>query len=322
MAVPSSPVRAPVIAVVAFDRISPFHLSVPCVVFGDRHPGAPPFDLRVCTAERGPLSTTAGFALMVHHGLEAVDAADVVIVPSWRDPAERPCAALMASLIAAHRRGAQIVGLCLGAYVLAEAGLLDGLRATTHWSYARDFASRFPAVQLEPDVLYVDAGQVITSAGTAAGLDCCLHMLRARYGGDCANHVARRLVVPPHRQGGQAQFIEQPVPSGAHDTRLAGLMEWVRAHLDQPHDLESLSVRALMSRRTLTRRFRQLAGMSVGDWLARERLQLAQRMLEAGNLPVARIAELTGFGSVAAFRQQFRAALGVSPSAWRQTFRR
>ena len=313
------------IAVVAFDRISAFHLSVPCVVFGDRHPGGPAFQLQVCAAEAGPLTTTAGFTVAVAHGLEALTTADTVIVPSWRDPAERPPAALLDALNAAHARGAQVVGLCLGAYVLAEAGLLDGRRATTHWAYAADFARRYPAVQLDADVLYVEDGPLLTSAGTVAGIDCCLHLVRRQYGAEVANRIARRLVTPPHRQGGQAQYIDQPLPAGgprhAGQARLAELLDWVRAHLAEPHSLDTLAARALLSRRTFTRQFKALTGSTVGAWLLSERLAFSQRLLESSDQPVEHIAPLAGFGSPAALRQHFQRAFGVSPSRWRQTFR-
>ena len=312
--------KTPVIAVVAFDRISPFHLAVPCVVFGDVHPGAPVFDLRVCAGEPGPLRTTAGFSVAVAHGLTALRKADVIIIPSWRDPAEPPPEALLKALVVAHRRGIKIVGLCLGAYVLAEAGLLDGRAATTHWSFAADFAQRFPTVRVDADVLYVDEGDIVTSAGTAAGIDCCLHLLRQQYGAAAANCVARRLVVPPHRQGGQAQFIEQPLPDTGRDSQLAILLDEVRSQLHEPHTLDSLAERAAMSRRTFTRHFRKLTGMTVHQWLLGERLSLTQRLLEGSDQAVERIAELVGFGSPVSLRQHFRKAFGVSPTAWRQTF--
>jgi transcriptional regulator GlxA family with amidase domain len=306
------------IAVVAFDQITPFHLSVPCLVFGDL---AELYELRVCAADAGRLSTTAGFAVQVEHGLETLAWAQTVIVPSWHDPEERPPQALLDALVAAHARDARLVGLCLGAYVLAEAGLLDGLRATTHWAWAKDFAERYPRVTVDADVLYLDDGGVLTSAGTAAGIDCCLHLLRQQHGAELANRVARRLVVPPHRQGGQAQFIEQPLPATSRDDRLAGLLDWVRAHLELPHTLDSLAERALMSRRTFTRHFRQLTGMTVGDWLLAERLALGQRLLESTEQSVEVIATLAGFGSPVSLRHHFGRAFGVSPSAWRQTFR-
>jgi transcriptional regulator GlxA family with amidase domain len=311
----------PSVAVVAFDRISPFHLAVPSVVFGDVHPGVPRFDFSVCAAEPGPLSTTVGFAVSVAHGLEVLGTADIVIVPSWRDPAEQPPQPLLAALVAAFQRRAQVVGLCLGAYVLAEAGLLDGRRATTHWAFVPDFRRRYPQVEVDADVLYVEDGNIVTSAGTAAGLDCCLHLLRQRYGADCANRVARRLVVPPHRQGGQAQYIEQPLPDTAQDSRLAELMDWVRAHLAGAHTLDSLAARSLMSRRTFTRRFHQLTGSTVGQWLLGERLAYAQRLLESTDQPIDTIAALAGFGSAVSLRHHFRRAFAVSPTNWRQTFR-
>jgi transcriptional regulator GlxA family with amidase domain len=245
----------------------------------------------------------------------------MVVVPSWRDPDERPPQALLYALVAAHRRGAQVVGLCLGAYVLAEAGLLEGRSATTHWAYAQDFARRYPNVRLDADVLYREDGNIVTSAGTAAGIDCCLHMLRQRYGAAPANVVARRLVVPPHRQGGQAQFIEQPLPSRPHDSRLAALMDWARANLQLPHSLDSLAERALMSRRTFTRRFRRLTGATVNDWLRGERLALAQRLLETTGQPIEAVAALAGFGSPVSLRHHFGRAFGVSPTAWRRTFK-
>lgn len=310
-----------IIAVVAFDQISPFHLSVPCVVFGEQLPSTPFFRLLVCAAQPGRLRTSAGFDLTVEHGLEALATADTVIVPSWPDPGESPPAPLLAALTAAHDRGARIVGLCLGAYVLAEAGLLDGRRATTHWAYARDFAARYPAVRVDTDILYIEDGSVMTSAGTAAGIDCCLHLLRQSHGAEMANRVARRLVVPPHRQGGQAQFIEQPMPSNNQGSRLSDLIDWVRANLHLPHSLDSLADRAVMSRRTFTRNFRQLTGTTVGEWLLAERLSLAQRLLESTDLSVEFISDQAGFGSPVSLRHHFRTCFGVSPRAWRQTFK-
>lgn len=303
------------VAVVAFDRISPFHLSVPCLVFGQEcyDPCAQAFDLRVCAAEPGRLRTTVGFTIEAEAGLEALAEAQTVIVPSWRDPHERPPQALLDALIAARARGAQLVGLCLGAFVLAEAGLLDGRRATTHWMWAEDFAGRFPAVRVEPDVLYIEDDGLLTSAGTVAGIDCCLHLVRQRLGAQTTNHLARRLVVAPHRQGGQAQFIEQPLPDSAQDGRLGELLVWLRQNLDQAHSLDSLAQRVLMSRRTFTRHFRQLTGTTVSQWLQAERLALAQRLLETTEHSVQAIAGLAGFGSAVSLRQQFSAAFGLPP---------
>jgi len=315
--------RSNTVAVIAFDGVSLFHLSVPCLVFGADGIGAgvPRFKLLVCAAERGALRTSAGFTMRAPHGLSRIAQAATVIVPSWRDAAERPPQALLDALCAAHRRGARIVGLCLGAFVLAEAGLLDGRPATTHWHWAEQFAARYPQVRLNRDVLYVDDGEVLTSAGTAAGIDCCLHLLRRDHGAEAANAVARRMVVPPHRQGSQAQYIEQPVPDSAQDDRLSGVLQWAGGRLDQPHSLDALAQRALMSRRTFTRRFRRLTGTTVGQWLLAQRLSLAQRLLETTDQPIERIAAAAGFGSAVSLRQHFGEAFKVSPSSHRREFR-
>jgi transcriptional regulator GlxA family with amidase domain len=315
---------AETIAVVAFDGISPFHLSVPCMVFGEdrTETGAPRFRMRVCAPEPGPLQTNAGFELVVPHGLEAIRRAQIVVVPSWRDDGSPAPPALIRALQAAHRRGATVVGLCLGAFVLAEAGLLDGRPATTHWNLADAFARQYPKVKLQPEVLYVDDGDVLTSAGTAAGIDCCLHLLRVRYGAETANRAARRMVVAPHRQGGQAQYIQQPMPATTERDRLAPLLEWLGKHLDVPHELDNLAQRALMSRRTFTRRFRESTGTTVGQWIQNQRLALAQRLLETTDHPVERVATGAGFGSAVSLRKHFASAFKVSPTVYRRQFSR
>lgn len=317
---PLNPASECLVAVVAFDRISAFHLSVPCIVFGEGVSDGGPFGVVVCAAESGPLRTTTGFGLTDLAPLSVLTKADAIVVPSWRDIEERPPEHLLKALREADARGAQIVGLCFGAHVLAEAGLLDGRRATTHWEYAQAMAERFPKVHVDPNVLYVEDGNVLTSAGTAAGLDACLHLLRQRLGAAEANRVARRLVIPPHREGGQAQFIEQPLPKTAGGTRLARLIESVRERLGEPHSLDSLAADAKMSRRSFTRHFKALTGTTVQSWLLAERLALSQRLLEKTDQPVERIAEMAGFGSVVSLRHHFRHALGVSPTAWRRSF--
>lgn len=310
------------VAVVAFDGISPFHLSVPCLVFGEdrRADGSPRFDLRVCAVEPGPLRTNAGFQLLARRGLGALRAADIVVIPSWRDDGRPAPPQLLRELRAAHRRGALIVGLCLGAFVLAEAGLLDGRPATTHWHLVSVFRDMYPTVQLQPEVLYVDDGDVITSAGTAAGLDCCLHVLRRRYGAEAANRAARRMVVAPHRQGGQAQYIARPVPATAERDRLGPVLEWMSRHLAQPHGLDDLARRAFMSRRTFTRHFRDATGTTVVGWLTAQRLASAQHLLEVTDLPIEEVAAQSGFGSTASLRQHFAQALRTSPLAYRRQF--
>ncbi|MEJ8834878.1 helix-turn-helix domain-containing protein [Ramlibacter sp. AN1133] len=312
-----SPAVPFLVAVVAFDRVNPFHLSVPCVVFGDS--GA--FEVVVCAAEPGPLRTRAGFGLTDLAPLSVLRKADAIVVPSWRDVDEPAPGRLLKALREAHARGARIVGLCLGAHVLAQAGLLDGRRATTHWEYAAGMAQRFPTVQVDADVLYVEDGRVLTSAGTAAGLDACLHLVRQHLGAAEANRVARRLVVPPHREGGQAQFIEQPLPRTAGGTRMARLMDSVRRRLGEPHSLDSLAAEARMSRRTFTRHFKALTGTTVQSWLLSERLALSQRLLEETDQPIERIGEMAGFGSTVSLRHHFRRAFGVAPLAWRRSFR-
>lgn len=314
---------AHIIAVIAFDGISPFQLSIPHAVFGEDRSaaGVPRFELRVCAAQAGPLATSAGFALLAPHGLEGLIGADTVIVPSWRSPDEPPPEALLEALRAARERGACLVGLCLGAFVLAAAGLLDGRPATTHWLGAEAFARRYPRIRVAPEVLYVDDGEVLTSAGVAAGIDCCLHLLRRWCGVDIANRVARRLVVPPHRQGGQAQYVEAPLPARGNEVRLAALLDWARQHLDQPLGVDRLAEQAGMSRRTFTRRFRQATGSTVNDWVRHQRLALAQGLLEHSDETIERIASRAGFGSAVSLRQQFRESLQLSPSAYRREFR-
>jgi len=310
------------VAVLAFDGISPFHLSVPCLVFGEDRSelGVPKFTLQVCAMQDGPLRTSGGFDIAARHGLEVLRQAHIVIIPSWRDIDEAAPDELLTALRRAHERGARIVGLCLGAFVLAQAGLLDGRSATTHWHWARAFAERHPSVRLDPDVLYVDEGDVLTSAGTAAALDCCLHLLRQLCGAQAANRVARRLVVAPHRQGGQAQFIEQPLAVSGQDDRLAQTMNWAMAHLHDAHSVDSLAQRALMSRRTFTRRFRQATGTTVVQWLLSQRLAHAQRMLEAGSQSIEIVAAQAGFGSSVSLRKHFGSAFGTSPSMYRKQF--
>lgn len=310
------------VAVVAFDQIRPFHLSVPCAVFAETpDTQAPLFDLRVCAAEPGELRTHAGFSIATKHTLRALSWADIIVVPSWRDPRETPPESLLVALRRAHERGALVIGLCLGAFVLAAAGLLDGHRATTHWRWASRFAERYPAIHVDPNVLYVDEGSILTSAGTAAGIDCCLHVVRRLYGAEAAGHIARTLVVPPHRQGSQAQYIEQPLLQTTRETPLTTTLDWAASHLEETHSLDSLAARAAMSRRSFTRHFRQHTGTTVGQWLLTQRLALAQRLLEATAQPVERIAEQAGFGTPLSMRQHFAAALNTTPSMYRREFR-
>jgi len=314
------PVR---VAVLAFEGVSLFHLSVPGTVFGaDRAPGGlPPYEVQYCAPEPGRVRTDQGMAIEVPAGLEAMAAADIVVVPAWNHPEQVAPVALTEALRQAHARGAQVVGLCLGAFVLGDAGLLDGRRATTHWACRGLFARRFPEADFHPDVLYVDDDRVTTSAGTVAAIDCCLHLVRQRHGADAANRVARLLVTPPHRQGGQAQYIEQPVPALPSEHRLPGVMEWAREHLSQPLSLDVLAEVARMSRRTFTRRFREATGTTVVKWLVAERVARAQQLLETTDMPIERLATEVGFGTALSLRQHFAGQVRTSPSSYRRAFR-
>ncbi|MDX1266992.1 MAG: helix-turn-helix domain-containing protein [Oceanisphaera sp.] len=311
------------IAVVVFDGISPFHLSVPCAVFGDdlARLGVPRYDLVVCAEQAGSSATLSGFSINVSHDLSALSTADTVIIPAWFDPDERPSKALLDALRAAHARGARLVGLCLGAFVLAEAGLLYGRRASTHWVWADDFTQKYPDVSFDFDVLYVDDGDILTSAGTAAAIDCCIHLVRCDHGADVANRLARRLVTAPHRGGGQAQYIEQPLPRLVDCDRLARAMAWATDNLTQSVGLDSMAAQAVMSRRNFSRQFRKATGTTVSHWLLAQRLALAQRLLETSELNIDRVASDAGFASTVTFRQHFSAAFSISPAAYRKQFR-
>jgi len=311
------------IAVIVFNGISPFHLSVPCIIFRPDANNAkvPNYEVKVCAIDPSPIQTNAGFSVHATHSLDDLKDAATVIVPSWRDTSELPPEVLLDALRKAHTRGAKIVSFCLGSFVLAAAGLLDGRSATTHWKWAAELAERYPRINVKPDVLYVDEGKIVTSAGCAAAIDCCLHLVRTQHGAEVANHIARRMVVPPFRQGGQAQFIEQPAISSTTPDRLSELMDWMTQNLARTHTLDELAERALMSRRTFTRRFRQITGTTVGQWLLNQRLSLAQRMLETTGKPIEIVAETAGFASPALFRRCFGKAFDIKPSIYRREFR-
>ena len=311
------------VAVLAFDGVSLFHLSVPGIVFGVQPTprGLPPYEVAYCAPRPGRVRCDQGMEVEVPGGLDAMVGADIVVVPAWNHPEIAAPGALTDVLRQAHARGAQVVGLCLGAFVLGDAGLLDGRRATTHWACRELFAQRFPKTHFHPDVLYVDDGNVITSAGTVAAIDCCLHILRLRHGADVANRVARLLVTPPHRQGGQAQYIEQPVPALPSEARLPGVLEWARAHLSEPLSLDALAEVARMSRRTFTRRFREATGMTVNRWLSAERIGKAQQLLETTDMAIERVAAEAGFGTSLSLRQHFANHVNTSPSSYRRAFR-
>jgi AraC family transcriptional regulator, transcriptional activator FtrA len=315
-------VKNPIIAVAAFEGISPFHLSVPCLVFGQdrRSLGLPLFDFRVCAIEQGVINTQSGFSINTQHGLDDIVLADIVIVPSWRDVDEAPALELLNALGIAHKNGALIVGLCLGAFVVAATGLLKGRKATTHWAYADRFCLQFPDVTLEPVVLYVDEGDVITSAGVAAGLDCCLHILRKLYGTKPAAQVARHIVLSPHRQGGQAQFIERPVIADRGSDHFYAVLEDVQSRLADTHMLDMVADAASMTRRTFTRRFQKAYAMSFGDWLTLQRITLAQELLETTRISIEDVALRSGFGTSTSLRKHFSGNLNTTPMQYRREF--
>lgn len=311
-----------VVAVVAFEGISPFHLSIPSVVMGEdrSEDGIPHYHVRVCAEHGGPIATNAGYGLSTDHGLEGLDDAGMVIVPSWRDPAELPPGRLVDALRRAHARGAKVVGLCLGAFVLAACGLLDGRRATTHWRHAADLARRYPLIQVDASVLWVDHGDVVTSAGTAAAIDCCLNLVRQDHGAAVAARLARRLVMAPHRSGSQAQFIEHPLPVA--QSALEEVILWMRGNLERPLRLDELAGRAHVSRRTFTRAFRAATGSSPGQWILSLRLGLARELLETTDCSIAQVAERSGLGTSASLQQHFRRSFNTTPGAYRRAFGR
>lgn len=296
-----------------------FELSVAYEALGSApdEVAGPWYDVTVC----GTRAVRAGrFLLEPDHGLDRLRHAGTVIVPGWADVDAEPPADLVDAVRAAHAAGARVASLCTGAFVLAAAGLLDGRRATTHWAHTGALAARYPEVEVAPDVLYVDNGSVLTSAGKAAALDLCLHLVRLDRGSAVANAVARRLVVPPHRDGGQAQFVTAPVPA-ADDRTLAALFGWAVERIDQPLTVPDLARQAGMSPRNLTRHFRTATGATPLQWLLTQRIRRAQELLETTDRGVDAIAEATGMGTAATLRRHFHRTVGVPPAAYRRTFR-
>lgn len=311
------------VAVAVTEGAPVFELAVPCEVFGiDRSDLVDPwYDLRLCTPGAQPVSTGAGLELHTPHGYDELVAADTVVVAACARPVQLdPPAELLEAVRAAHAAGRRIMSICSGAYVLAAAGVLDGRRATTHWLNAADFAARFPQVRLDPSPLFVVAGNVLTSAGTGAAIDACLHLVRADHGAAVANEVARRMVLPPHREGGQTQYarpLERPAAAG---DGLGPVLEWAREHLAEPLTVRRLARTAHMSERTFARRFRDLLGVTPLQWLLEQRVRMAQELLETTDLPVEWVAERAGFGSATAMRYHFVRLTTVSPQTYRQVF--
>src|SRR4051812_45103954 len=309
------------VAVAVVNGTAQFELAVACEVFGvDRSEMFGDwYGFKLCAAEPGPIRTAPGLILDTPYGIEDIATADTVIVPAaGEEPGQHD--ALLDALRRAYANGARIASICTGAFLLAEAGLLDGRRATTHWMHAADLADQYPAVDVDPNVLYVQDDRLLTSAGTAAGIDLCLHMVRHDRGTEVANALARRMVVPPHRDGGQAQYVDAPLPRCDSDT-LAPLLDWALARLGEPLTLSDLARQANVSVRTLVRRFTAATGTTPLQWLLIQRVRRAQQLLESSDQPVERIASLAGFGTAANLRQHFTRVVGVPPAHYRRTFR-
>ncbi|OLT53967.1 helix-turn-helix domain-containing protein [Cellulosimicrobium sp. CUA-896] len=310
------------VAAVVSDGLAPFEFGVVCEVFGlDRtHDGVPRFDFRVCGPVAGEaVRTSVGAGLVPEHGLDAADDADLVVVPAIRIGSRYPEPVLDA-VRRASARGATLLSVCSGVFVLAAAGVIEGRRVTTHWMHAAELQRRHPSLDIDPDVLFVDDGDVITSAGTAAGIDACLHLVRRELGSRVANVIARRMVVPPQRDGGQRQFVQRPVPAAEEDS-FAELLDWMTEHLDEPLTVRDLARRAHTSERTFARTFVAQTGTTPLAWLTAQRVAHAQTLLEETRLDLEEVARRCGFGSAALLRHHFRRAVGVTPTEFRTTFR-
>lgn len=308
------------VAVVVFGEVSPFELGVACEAWAiDRSDaGLPAFDFAVCSPGARPVRSQGGFDIAVGHGLDRTASADLVVVPAVPHVAAAP-AEVIEALRSAYLRGARIMSICSGAFVLGAAGLLDGRRCTTHWLHTEELAARFPAAEVVPEVLYVDDGPILTSAGTAAGIDASLHLWRQEFGAAAAGVLARRMVVPPQREGGQAQFIAHQVPEQHYET-LGPVLTWVLEHLAEPLDVQALARRALMSPRTFARRFRQETGTTPHAWVTAHRVRRAEELLEQSDLSIEQVAAAVGFANAATLRHHFARARGISPQRYRQRF--
>ncbi|WP_208249880.1 transcriptional regulator FtrA [Rhizobium sp. T1470] len=315
--------KGPHVAVLAYDGLCTFEFAIAYEVFGLSRPemGKGWYRYSVCAIEPGPLRAAGGLTVSVDHGLEVLEEADLIVVPGWRAIDAEVPEAVIDALRSAHQRGARIMSLCSGVAVLAATGLLGHRRATTHWRYVASISERYPDISFDADVLYMDEGSILTAAGSAAGIDLCLHVVRGDFGTEAANSVARRLVLPSHREGGQAQFIQAPVPQKREGIRLGPLIEWMRQRLDEEQPISLLATKAGMSQRTFQRRFESTTGISVGEWLLRERLRHARELLEKQiGASLDDIAASSGFGTLATMRHHFRKRLGTSPGAYRKMF--
>ena len=322
---PARKARNPLVVALVYDGLCAFEFSCAAEVFGLARPELGPDWYRFETCSRGrSVSSQYGMRMRAANGLERLHAAGTIVIPGWQGIDVPVPQAILDALRGAHARGARLLSICSGAFVLAATGLLDGRRATTHWRYAEALQRRYPAICVDPNVLYVDEGSVLTSAGSAAGLDLCLHLVRRDYGSAIANQVARRLVIPPHRDGGQAQFLERPVEDrerkSGQPKSLSVLLDKIRKRPGQPWRIGELARLAAMSERTFMRRFRAATGLSPADWVTRARVDAARELLENTALPIDHIAERCGLGTPTTLRHHFRKKVGVSPAQYRKRF--
>ncbi len=313
--------RRHLVACLAYEGLCTFEFGCVVELFALPRPEleVPWYDFGVCAAEKGRVNAAGGITVSVPHSLQLLERADTIVLPGWRDVNEAPSAGLIRRLRRAYERGARLCSICSGVFVLAAAGVLDGKRATTHWRYAGLLARRYPRIQVELNALYVDEGQVLTSAGSAAGLDMLIHLVRKDHGAKVANQVGRRLVIAPHRQGGQSQFVPRPVARDERG-RLALLQDWLRGHLDRDITVAAMARRVSMSPRTLQREFNAATGESAFAWLLRERIEHARDLLEQTSMPLSRVAERVGIRTQESFRYHFRRHVGATPSEYRARF--
>ena len=307
------------VAVLALDRVVAFDLSIPAQIFGHQDE-RDRYRLTVCGEQPGPVRTSTGFAIVADHGLDAVRDADTIVVPGIEDDGIPPQPATLDALRTAEQSGARMISICTGAFVLAAAGILDGRRATTHWRHAADLQQRYPAVEVDPSVLYVDDDRVLTSAGVAAGIDLCLYVVARDHGAAVANAIARRMVVAPHRGGGQAQFVERALPERT-DAGLGATRTWMLERLGQPLTVAEMARHAVRSERSFMRHFRAETGSTPLRWLHEQRILHARRLLEETDMPVEDIAGSSGFGTATTLREHFRRATHTTPTAYRRAFR-
>lgn len=311
----------PKIGLFIYPNISSFHFSIPQIIFNIPIENEPLFHLKIFSLDGEPIRADQSVIIAPDGDLKIMEECDIVIIPGWDDIEHRPDPSLIQGLQNIHRQGIQIMSLCYGTYALAYSGILDGQKATTHWMASKDFALRFPNIQLNCDALYIDENNIITSAGIGASLDSCLYLIRKFYNAQIANKISRIMVISPHREGGQAQFIEQPIAKSGQNAQINILLDYLRKNLSIKHNIDDLSARVHMTRRTFTRNFKKATGMTLIEWLNNERIRYSCELLETTHLSIETIAELSGFHSTMNFRKAFKKRYETSPNIWRKNFK-